>query len=56
MSHPEFLLLLTFRISLSSYLLSLLIYVAGHFMDYDIIEGFVGGYVAMLIGMFRLIC
>jgi hypothetical protein len=52
----EFPLLLTFLISLSSYPLSLLICIAVHFMHYDIFQGFVGGCVAMLIRMFRLVC
>jgi hypothetical protein len=56
LSQLEFPLLLTFLISLSSYCLSLPIYVAMCFMRYDIVEGFVGGCTAMLVRMFRLIC
>jgi hypothetical protein len=56
LSWPEFPLLLMFLISLSSYLLSLLICMAMHFMHDDIIKGFVGGCAAILVRMFRLIC
>jgi hypothetical protein len=56
MSWLEFPLLLTFLISLSSYLLALLICMAVYFMRYDIVEGFVGSCAAMLVRMFRLIC
>jgi hypothetical protein len=55
LSWLAFLLLLTFLISLSSSLLSLLIYMAVCFMHYDIVEGFVGSYAASLVRMFWLI-
>jgi hypothetical protein len=36
---------------------AVLTYLCGHaLIRYDIIEGFVGGYAAMLVRMFRLIC
>jgi hypothetical protein len=56
LSRLEFPLLLTFLISLSSYLLSLLIYMAVHFTCYNIVERFVGSCAAALVRIFRLIC
>jgi hypothetical protein len=56
LSWLEFLLHPMFLISLSSYLLSILICMAMHFMHYHIIEGFSGGCAAILVRMFRLIC